>query len=123
MTDCPSCGTALYGKGNYCKGCGWKQSASTQTVFDPYQHCCEYTAGRDRCHYPGTMGHGGGGEGRKWFCSAHMGCSQQMGHQIVEQSHRDVPRPDYSFEARKKNAEQLTDKRWAGYAQARKVAA
>lgn len=117
ISDCPSCGTALYGKANYCKGCGWKQAAS-QTVFDPKAHCCAWTSGRDRCHYPGTMTHGGGAE-RRWYCSGHIDCSQQMGAQIVEMSHRQIPSPDYSFDARKAQAEMHIDERWEGYVAAR----
>lgn len=115
MNDCPSCGASLHNHATTCKGCGWKlPQAQRATEADPMAHCCAWTAGQRRCHYPGTMAHAGSGD-RRWYCSGHMQCTQAMGAAILEQSHKDVPHPDYSHAGRMALAEKQAEKRRVGY--------
>lgn len=85
--------------------------APKPTACDPMHHCCAWTSGVDRCHYPGVRAHTGSGD-RKWFCSAHFDCEPGMGAQILDQSHRDIPYPDYSFDARMAMAARQMDARY-----------
>ena len=97
MVECPECGQHV--KGSKCR-CGWAvpkaQPVDGKLAHDPMYGCCDWIAG-GRCHYPAVFGHGVGGP---WYCKSHEWCHDPVaGSQIVEQSHSEIPRPDYSYEA------------------------
>lgn len=94
MIDCPECGESV--RGFRCR-CGWvAPQAKHQRSNDTQYGQCEWVSG-ERCHHAGVFASGG-----KYYCRAHDGCSDPvMGAQIVEQSIGEVPRPDYSYNARR----------------------
>ena len=97
MIECPECGSHV--RGSKCK-CGWEvpQAKAERKFNDPQYGQCDWTA-EGRCHYPGVFGHGKDGP---YYCRGHENCTDPLlGSQIVEKSRRDIPRPDYSFAARK----------------------
>lgn len=112
MVECPECGQAVRGK--KCR-CGWvvplAQSVDGVRQSDPMYGCCDWI-GDGQCHYPGVFRHGNG----KWFCRQHDACTDALsGAQIVEQSHRDIPNPDYSPEANRARSLNSTQRFAAEY--------
>jgi hypothetical protein len=88
---CPKCGT-IQRPGGPDKPA--RYSGAKPEFKDPLHGCCEWVSD-GRCHYPGVFKHGG-----RWLCRQHDGCDDPItGAQIVEQSHRDIPHPDYSHAA------------------------
>ena len=90
QTACPKCGTRLSGTIRPTQYSGVKPA-----IQDAMYGCCEWVAD-GRCHYAGVFGHG-----NVHYCRHHEGCTDPAhGAQIVAQSHADIPRPDYSYNAR-----------------------
>jgi hypothetical protein len=81
-------------------GCGyeWKK---TQTVSVDSSRCAWESNGQ-RCSNAGTLAEGTQGSD-KWYCSGHYECSDgKLGQQILLESLRRNPHPDFSLEARKR---------------------
>ena len=102
MSQCAACSEFLRPGQRTCPKCGaeahLKRLTGTRAKpeADPQYGQCEWVSG-ERCHYAGVFASGG-----KYYCRAHDGCSDPvMGAQIVEQSLREVPSPDYSYNARR----------------------
>lgn len=101
MILCPECGENV--RGYRCR-CGWEvpRSRPASSGSDPMYGCCEWVAD-GRCHYAGVSGHGKDGP---YFCRGHENTTDPVvAAQIVEQSHRDIPHPNYSLAARKAASE------------------
>lgn len=82
-------------------------------VPDPFYGYCEAEAENGRCHYPGTFNASTTGGG-KWLCRAHSSRNSAMTREeIIQQSHRDHPSPDYSLEARRNHGNKLFADKWA----------
>lgn len=114
--ECPKCGSEHSNRLKKC-GCGYemKNGYTKPEHKDPMHLCCSYMSGTSRCHYPGTMSAGTNGDGR-FFCSAHYGeADPVIGSSIVFKSHEDVPRPDYSPNAVRRQYELKTLKAISEY--------
>jgi hypothetical protein len=108
MRQCAQCETSLKPGQRKCPKCGTESRpggpekparyAGAKPEFnDPMYGCCDWI-GNGRCHYPGVFQHGLG----RWYCRQHDACVDAIhGAQIVEQSHIDVPQPNYSHAATK----------------------
>lgn len=112
---CPKCGDEHPVSATYC-GCGHKWGGSSRDYaassgpVDPMYGCCDWTSDGQRCHYPGTHSDSTQGGG-PWYCAGHAKCTDgKLGHDIVEQSRRDLPQPDYSLAARRRYFEAGTSK-------------
>lgn len=110
MRQCLNCETTLRPGQATCPRCGAEVEKETrkysgekpQQAPDPMYGCCDWV-GDGRCHYPGVFGHGQNGP---YYCRGHENCNDPiLGAQIVSQSHRDIPRPDYSFQTRRAASE------------------
>lgn len=98
---CPECSKELKPNAKRCT-CGWKAVTREVVVMDKFHGWCEWIGDGQRCHYPGVFSNStiGGGP---WFCTPHSTCADgRLGAQIVEQSIKDIPKPDYSYEARRR---------------------
>lgn len=97
---CPECSKELKPNAKRCT-CGW-QALAVRAIADARHGWCEWEADGQRCHYAGVFSHSTVGGG-PWFCSPHSTCGDgRLGAQIVERSIRDHPRPDLSYEARRR---------------------
>lgn len=99
---CPDCLTEHKPIVKRC-GCGYAWPEKTESAyFDKMHGCCEFNINGTRCHYPGTFTHSLNGSG-PWLCSNHSKNMDniEMCEQIVKESHKSIPRPDYSFQARR----------------------
>ena len=102
---CPRCNAEHASSIARC-GCGytWPASAApaNYTATASLDGCCEWISGGDRCHNPGAVKSDTLGSG-PWLCVQHSDChDMRAGREIVMDSHRDISRPDYSLEGRRR---------------------
>lgn len=73
---------------------------------DPYLGCCEAVTISGRCHYPGSISHGG--HGAKYYCKDHFFRSKSEfdTDSVTVSSHYKIQNPDYSQQARTKLSHQ-----------------
>lgn len=100
---CPHCGAENEVGAKTCDDCGrYMGGAKESTKFDPHRGRCAWESDGIRCDNAGTMAEGTLGSDT-WMCAGHAGCTNAaIGHQIVLDSVRRNPYPDFSLEARRK---------------------
>lgn len=103
---CPSCGAEHNLSVDYC-GCGhkWKRgSVQSDVQDDPMHGCCTVETISGRCHYPGVHSDSTTG-GDNWKCREHyLDSTGDRTEEIVIKSHDEIPRADYSLQARKEHS-------------------
>lgn len=99
---CPHCGAENDVGSKTCDDCGRYMSGAKEVAkFDPHHGRCAWESDGIRCANAGTMAEGTQGSDT-WMCSGHAGCTNAaIGHQIVLDSVRRNPHPDFSLEARR----------------------
>lgn len=92
------------------------------TAQDPMHGCCEIETEEGRCHYPGVWNTSTSGGG-KWLCRRHSGTGREgmSTADIIIQSHRDHPNPDWSLEARRNASNKGYSDKWGEQLTARQV--
>ena len=99
---CPHCGAENDVGSKTCDDCGrYMGGAKEAARFDPHRGRCSWESDGIRCTNAGTMAEGMLGSDT-WMCSGHAGCTNAaIGHQIVLESVRADPYPDFSLDARR----------------------
>ena len=99
---CPHCGAENDVGSKTCDDCGrYMNGAKRVESVDIHRGRCSWESDGMRCANAGTFTDSTTGSDT-WYCAGHHGCTNAtIGHQIVLDSLRRNPMPDFSLEARR----------------------